>query len=117
MLARFKHPECAYGCEWSPFNRDLLVTGCHDGVARIWSTQGRCAGGGTDAPTTPGGGALPAPELAPLRALRGHGARVFNTVWSPLLPDTLASGSDDKTVRVWNAKEGTCFSTFSTQCD
>jgi WD40 repeat protein len=39
---------------------------------------------------------------APSHELRGHRQRVFNTVWSPLLPHTLASGSDDKTIRVWD---------------
>lgn len=43
----------------------------------------------------------------PAQILVGHSHRVFNTVWSPLLRNTLASGSDDTTVRVWNTTNGT----------
>ena len=39
----------------------------------------------------------------PYAVLQGHKAKVFNVTWSPLLPDTLLSGSDDRTARVWNA--------------
>ena len=34
--------------------------------------------------------------------LRGHSAKVFNTVWSALTPHMLLSGSDDCSVRVWD---------------
>ncbi|CAN0423892.1 unnamed protein product, partial [Discosporangium mesarthrocarpum] len=34
--------------------------------------------------------------------LKGHPSRVFSVSWSPLLGGTLASGSDDGTVRVWD---------------
>ena len=36
----------------------------------------------------------------------GHTERVFNIVWHPHSPDILASGSNDKTIRVWNIKTG-----------
>jgi WD40 repeat protein len=38
----------------------------------------------------------------PAMLLHGHTARVFHTIWSPLLPEHLASGSDDRTIIVWN---------------
>ena len=41
-----------------------------------------------------------------MRVLAGHRRRVFNTVWSPLRANALASGSDDTTVRVWDVTSG-----------
>lgn len=34
--------------------------------------------------------------------LVGHQARVFNLAFHPVCPNLLASGSDDKTIRIWN---------------
>jgi len=33
---------------------------------------------------------------------------VFNVAWSPLLPDMLMSGSDDRTARVWRVSNKEC---------
>ncbi|SPQ97791.1 unnamed protein product (mitochondrion) [Plasmodiophora brassicae] len=76
------HPAAVYGCDFSQFNENLLVTGCHDGIVRVFD--------------------LTLSTFNALHELRGHRERVFNTVWSPLLKDTVASGSDDKTIRIWN---------------
>jgi WD40 repeat protein len=43
----------------------------------------------------------------PVRVLTGHKKRVFNVVWSPLLPNVLASGGDDRSVVVWDVTSGT----------
>jgi FOG: WD40 repeat len=37
----------------------------------------------------------------------GHTGRIFNVVWSPLIPNVIATGSDDKTVRVWDTRQNT----------
>ena len=47
-------------------------------------------------------------DLLNPRVLLGHALRAFNVAWSPLLPNVLASSSDDLTVRVWNATSGDC---------
>eukprot|EP01116_Phalansterium_solitarium_P012909 TRINITY_DN2963_c0_g1_i1.p1 TRINITY_DN2963_c0_g1~~TRINITY_DN2963_c0_g1_i1.p1 ORF type:complete len:1237 (+),score=444.65 TRINITY_DN2963_c0_g1_i1:142-3852(+) len=86
IVQRYKHPRAAYGCDWNPHNKHQLVTGCQDGNVRVFDVS------------------LPATTAA--RVLSGHTARVFNTVWSPLLPNVLVSGSDDKTLRVWDARTG-----------
>ena len=39
-----------------------------------------------------------------MQTLTGHTARVFNIVWHPHFEYILASGSDDKTLRVWDIK-------------
>jgi WD40 repeat protein len=36
-----------------------------------------------------------------LKRLCGHQGRSFNTAWSPLINGLLASGSDDKTINIW----------------
>lgn len=82
----YRHPRGVYGCHWSPFNPDMLATGCHDAIVRVFDVS--------------------QPTTEPVRVLKGHKRRVFNTVWSPLLPNVLASGSDDLTVRVWNISTG-----------
>lgn len=68
---RYKHPKSAYGCDWSPFQEHLLVTGCGDGMVRVYDVASN--------------------SEQPLRTLKGHTARVFNTVWSPLLPGVLGA--------------------------
>ena len=82
----YQHPQEVYGCHWSPFNKNLLATGCHDGLVRVYDTS--------------------VVTGEPIRVLSGHRRRVFNTIWSPLLPNVLASGSDDRTIRVWNISSG-----------
>jgi WD40 repeat protein len=39
-----------------------------------------------------------------LLTLKGHSARVFNVAWNPLFESILASGSDDKSIRVWDIR-------------
>lgn len=83
ILRKFKHPAPAYGCDWSGFHKSgLLATGCHDGIVRIFDVS--------------------KDSNKPLLELQGHTARAFGVCWSPLLKDRLASGSDDKTIRIWD---------------
>ena len=35
----------------------------------------------------------------------GHTSRVFNIAWNPVTTHILASGSDDKTIRIWDTKQ------------
>ena len=81
IVRKYKHPMQVYGCEWSPFNKDVIATGCHDNRVRVWDISDT--------------------SQNPTHELQGHKARVFNVAWSPFLPNVLASGSDDKTIRVW----------------
>ncbi len=91
-----------------------LVTGCKDGIVRVFDLG--------DPATTNAVAPAPAPEstsffgsfssssppsfsssmsTTPVYELRGHSERVFHTQWSPLVRDMLCSGSDDRTIGVW----------------
>mmetsp|Transcript_71803 Transcript_71803/g.191534 ORF Transcript_71803/g.191534 Transcript_71803/m.191534 type:complete len:1269 (+) Transcript_71803:67-3873(+) len=87
VLERFKHPKDATGVSWCPTDGQKLATGCVDGVVRIFNLHniGTCG------------------EQTPTR-LEGHSERIFNVAWHPLVPKVLASGSDDRTVRVWEGE-------------
>lgn len=80
IVKRFTHPASVFGCDWHKVNGLLFVTGCQDAVVRVFDRT----------------------QNAPLMALRGHDAKVFNTVWSSLQPQMLMSGSDDCNIHVWN---------------
>jgi WD40 repeat protein len=81
---RFIHPAPVFGCAWSIHYGSILSTCCQDGNVRIFDHTS--AGAGTTA----------------LKCiLVGHSARAFNASWSPLIKGTLASGSDDKHIIVW----------------
>ncbi len=55
---------------------------------------------------------LPFPELLRvLNHLTANG-RVRSVAWNPD-GTTIASGSDDKTIKLWNAQTGQCVSTLS----
>ena len=88
----------------------LLVNGCDFSPA---AAQGKCAEGDLILATTcddkliriyvvdiSGGSA----RL--LQQISGHTSKVFNAVWSPLLPYTLASSSNDKLIGVWDLSSG-----------
>lgn len=82
MQRVLKHPGAVFGCAWSPFETNTLATSCYDHNVYLWHI-------GT-----------PQESSAPVVVLHGHKAKVFNVAWSPLLPDMLLSGSDDRTARV-----------------
>ncbi len=91
ILYTLRHPDIVYGCEWSPFDPTYLVTGCKDGEVRVYNT----------ADLEESNQSKRGQKAKPMQVFHGHSRKVFNTVWSPLLPGTLASGSDDLTIRVW----------------
>jgi len=82
----YRFPAGCFGCSWHPTNPNVFVVGCADHNSYVYDIS------------LENGDAL-------LYQLRGHSARVFHTVWSPRLANTLATGSDDKTIRVWDRLE------------
>ena len=78
ILFKYSHPAAVYGCSWCPTHSNVIVTGCHDGVVRVFNI------------------------VHGLQfVLIGHTQRAFGVNWSPILPGVLASGSDDHTVNIW----------------
>eukprot|EP00794_Sanderia_malayensis_P007200 gene7200-8006_t len=88
LVKRYKHPGAVYGCDWSPNNRDILATGCDDGLVRVYY--------------------LPSKGDTPIRSFAGHTAKVFHVRWSPLKDGILCSGSDDGTIRIWDYSQEGC---------
>lgn len=92
VLRKLTHPGAVIGVDWHGTRDGLLATACQDGQVRLYFL------------TEPGmplqaSGTL---DGVPQVILSGHEARVFNIAFHPLCPMLIASGSDDKTVRVWN---------------
>lgn len=82
------HKKAAFGVSWNRFVHNRFATGCDDGTMRIIDMS---EGHGEDE----------------VKILKGHSARVFNIVWHPHNKDIIASGSNDKTIRVWNVETET----------
>ncbi|KAK9815758.1 hypothetical protein WJX72_009065 [[Myrmecia] bisecta] len=86
---RLTHPLGVSGVAWSHSVPEALAVSCDDCHIYLYDF---------------------APDIQKFafrRALAGHAAKVFNVEWSPLLPEVLLSGSDDKTARVWDLAAGT----------
>jgi len=69
-----------FGAHFSPMDGNLLIVGCQDGNVRVFDYL------------------LRTPMIC---VLKGHTARVFNSLWSPLVDGMIASGSDDKNILIW----------------
>ena len=37
-----------------------------------------------------------------IKTLEGHKDRAYNVIFNPTIPNILASGSDDKSIRIWD---------------
>ena len=71
--------------EWAP-DGSQLVSGGEYGEIKLWSPTGEC-----------------------LNTLKGHSNWVVSVAWS--INGLLASGSCDKTVKIWNPSAGECLKT------
>ena len=91
--------EPLWAVAFSP-NGALLASGSHDRTVCVWSTAKALATKG--APPAAAAGA------EPKRVLIGHKADVTALCFHPAV-DLLASGSVDRTIRVWNLAKGTCW--------
>jgi len=69
-----------FGAHFSPTEGNLLIVGSQDGNVRVFDYL------------------LRTPMIC---VLKGHTARVFNCLWSPLVDGMIASGSDDKNILIW----------------
>lgn len=91
------HSNAIYALALSPDHR-LLASGHEDQAIRLWDFEGEAFAQGA---------ALP----HPVRILRGHTNRVFSLAFSPD-GNFLASGSLDRTLKVWHTHTGRCLLTL-----
>lgn len=90
----------------------LLVSGHEDQTLKLWDLQesfqetGQETGQETSQNTQPNN-----TGSQPFRVLRGHQGRVFSIGFNPA-GSLLASGSSDRTIKLWNAHTGQCLQTL-----
>lgn len=84
---KIKHPGQVVGVQWHN-QAQTLCTACEDGIIRMFNA-------GPDVV-----------DDTPHTMCSGHNKRVFNISFHPSLPHILASGSDDRTVRIWDTSPG-----------
>ncbi|XP_062513746.1 WD repeat-containing protein 17-like isoform X2 [Corticium candelabrum] len=77
-----QHPAAVFGCDWSLSHKNILATGCEDGIVRVFNFDFN--------------------DMQLCKQFEGHTDRVFDVRWSLLTPNLLCSSSDDMTIRVWN---------------
>lgn len=82
MIKQYDHPDAVFGVAWSPANENNFVTGCRDGMVRLYDI---CSG-----------------DQNCIKIFKGHTDRVYNVIFNPNLPNIIVSGSDDRSVRVWD---------------
>lgn len=93
LTAITSHTACVYGCKWSPHNGDLLATACGDGHLRLYDVRS----------STLGTGAAGAPTRAPVATVP-VGGEVLALDWNKYRPMTIATGSTDRGVKVWDLR-------------
>lgn len=57
------------------------MTACNDGLVRLYDIANE--------------------SPSPIKTFEGHTEKIYNVIFSPVLKNLAASGSDDKTIRVW----------------
>ncbi|EFJ40133.1 hypothetical protein VOLCADRAFT_100103 [Volvox carteri f. nagariensis] len=95
--------EFSYSVAWSPDGRTLASGGSIDPCVRLWDVAATI--GAAEEGAGSGGGGQ-----------QGHSDIVNSVSWSPD-GRTLASGSDDRTIRLWDASTGECTATLEGPLD
>jgi histone-binding protein RBBP4 len=72
---------------YQPQNPNIIATMCTDGRVMIWDRSKHPS--------------LPTGTVNPQMELLGHEAEGFGLSWNPHVAGHLATGSEDKTVRLW----------------
>jgi len=84
------HKSWVMSVAWAP-DKDMLVSGSDDGMARIWDTK----------------------RWSLLHVIDGHASSVTNTKWSPRESGILGTASADGFVKIWELDEGDCVQVLS----
>ena len=87
IIQKIDHPGEVNKARWMPQNPNMIATMCIDGMVMVWDR--------TKHSSIPNGVVNAQVELA------GHTSEGFGLCWSPHVEGQLATGSEDKTVRLW----------------
>ena len=87
MYREYQHSDQVFGCSWNPFNENEFVTACNNRLIGLYDMSNQGSN--------------------PLKTFEGHTAKIYNVIFSPMLKNVIASGSDDKTIRIWRT-DGDC---------
>ncbi|MBD2681747.1 MULTISPECIES: NB-ARC domain-containing protein [Nostoc] len=106
------HAGWIWAVTFSPDGK-TLASCSHDWLIRLWDVQSLALEQSSSANLDTASDSSHRPGTC-LNTLRGHSHRVWTIAFAPQRnansPDgqLLASGSDDQTIRLWNAQDGTC---------
>ena len=87
IMQKIDHKGEVNKARYQPQNPNVIATMCTDGRVMIWDR--------TKHPSAPTGHVNPQMELL------GHSIEGFGLSWNPHVAGHLATGSEDKTVRLW----------------
>ena len=90
IVQKINHPGEVNRARYQPQNPDVIATMCTDGRVMIWN---RTKHSSTPSPTG---------AIQPQIELIGHDREGFGLSWNPHIAGHLATGSEDKTVRLWD---------------
>lgn len=99
------HTGWIWAVTFSPDGK-TLASCSHDSLIRLWDVQTIDFEQSNPASLAEASDSSHLPGTC-LKTLRGHFSRVWTIAFSPD-GQLLASGSDDQTIRLWNAHDGTC---------
>ncbi|KAK0552433.1 peroxisomal targeting signal 2 receptor [Tilletia horrida] len=86
---------CIYTCAFSPHSPDLIATGAGDGYVRIFDLRIP-----SPSAASTGTGNMAAQPIAILPVM----GEVLSLDWNKYVPGTLATGSTDRSVKVWDLR-------------
>ncbi|KAE8216703.1 hypothetical protein CF327_g123 [Tilletia walkeri] len=87
---------CVYTCAFSPHSADLIACGAGDGYVRVFDLRIP-----SPSPNASGAGTNLAAQPIALLPVQGE---VLSLDWNKYLPGTLATGSTDRSVKVWDLR-------------